>query len=165
MGRRQGARRARILKRYVTDEQRSRRPIFIATLRAAPVGCFSALLAPYVSSQDTLVAHALKNSQLAGGETCTYFGDRTPGASLILHAQVQRCRLEPFTHPPKNIREDIQTKAGAPPRIISRRGFADCSFSGSGEDVIGPIARKRQHPGSNTAASKRIQRAKSRDRF
>jgi hypothetical protein len=35
MGRRQGARRARILKRYVTDEQRSRRPIFIATLRAA----------------------------------------------------------------------------------------------------------------------------------
>ena len=35
MGRRQGARRARILKPYVTDEQRSRRPIFIATLRAA----------------------------------------------------------------------------------------------------------------------------------
>jgi hypothetical protein len=35
MGRRQGARRARIPKRYVTDEQRSRRPIFIATLRAA----------------------------------------------------------------------------------------------------------------------------------
>jgi hypothetical protein len=35
MGRRQGARRARILKRYVTDEQRSRRPNFIATLWAA----------------------------------------------------------------------------------------------------------------------------------
>jgi hypothetical protein len=42
-----------------------------------PVGCFSALLAPYVSSQDTLVAPALKNSQLTGGETYTYFGDRT----------------------------------------------------------------------------------------
>jgi hypothetical protein len=42
-----------------------------------PVGCFSALLAPYVSSQDTLVARALKNSQLTGGETYTYFGDRT----------------------------------------------------------------------------------------
>jgi hypothetical protein len=77
MGRRQGARRARILKRYVTDEQRSRRPIFIATLRAAAVGCFSALLAPYVSSPDTLVARDLKNSQLTGGETYTYFGDRT----------------------------------------------------------------------------------------
>ena len=41
MGRRQGGpsrtgtKRARILMRYVTDEQRSRRPIFIATLRAA----------------------------------------------------------------------------------------------------------------------------------
>ena len=34
MGRRQGARRARISKRYVTDEQRSRRPIFISTKHA-----------------------------------------------------------------------------------------------------------------------------------
>jgi hypothetical protein len=32
---RTGTKRARILKRYVTDEQRSGRPIFIATLRAA----------------------------------------------------------------------------------------------------------------------------------
>ncbi len=35
MGRRQGARSGAYLKRYVTDEQRRRRPIFIATLRAA----------------------------------------------------------------------------------------------------------------------------------
>jgi hypothetical protein len=35
MGRRQGTRRARILKQYVTDGVRSRRPIFIATLRVA----------------------------------------------------------------------------------------------------------------------------------
>jgi hypothetical protein len=48
-------------------EQRSRRPIFIATPWAWPVGCFSALLAPYVSIQDTLVARALKNSQLIYG--------------------------------------------------------------------------------------------------
>src|ERR1700678_2350142 len=34
MGRRQGARSGAYLTRYVTDEQRSRRPIFIATLRA-----------------------------------------------------------------------------------------------------------------------------------
>jgi hypothetical protein len=35
MGRRQGARSGAYLNRYVTDEQRGRRPIFIATLRAA----------------------------------------------------------------------------------------------------------------------------------
>jgi len=35
MGRRQGARSGAYLNRYVTDEQRSRRYIFIATLRAA----------------------------------------------------------------------------------------------------------------------------------
>src|SRR5258708_1942919 len=34
MGRRQGARSRAYLNRYVSDEQRSRRPIFIATLRA-----------------------------------------------------------------------------------------------------------------------------------
>src|SRR5262252_7651817 len=35
MGRRQGARSGAYLNRYATDEQRGRRPIFIATLRAA----------------------------------------------------------------------------------------------------------------------------------
>ena len=34
MGRRQGREEGAYLDRYVTDEQRSRRPIFIATLRA-----------------------------------------------------------------------------------------------------------------------------------
>jgi hypothetical protein len=34
MGRRQGARSGAYLNGYATDEQRSRRPIFIATLRA-----------------------------------------------------------------------------------------------------------------------------------
>jgi hypothetical protein len=81
MGRRQGARRARILDRYVIDEQRSRRPIFIATLWAAAGWLFfrpaAAGLAPYVSIHDTLVARALKNRQLASGESYTYFGDRT----------------------------------------------------------------------------------------
>src|ERR1700757_3323820 len=44
MGRRQGATREHILNRYVTEEQRRRRPIFIATLRAARLsaGCFVA---------------------------------------------------------------------------------------------------------------------------
>jgi hypothetical protein len=44
------------LNRYVTDVQRDRRPIFIATLRAGPVGCFSALLArPVVCVREIFV--------------------------------------------------------------------------------------------------------------
>src|SRR5262245_27651514 len=39
------------LERYVTDAQRSRRPIFIATPGPRLVGCFSALLASHVSIQ------------------------------------------------------------------------------------------------------------------
>ena len=50
MGRRQGGPsrtgvKGSYLNRYATDEQRGRRPIFNATLRAAASGCFSALLA------------------------------------------------------------------------------------------------------------------------
>jgi hypothetical protein len=37
------------LNGYVTDEQRSRRPIFSQPYGPRPVGCFSALLAPHVS--------------------------------------------------------------------------------------------------------------------
>src|ERR1700740_939181 len=91
------------LKRYVTDEQRSRRPIFIATLGPWPVGCFSALLAPYVSIQDTLVATAspartaLKNSQLTCGDTYAYFGDRTL-APKHLSAYRSSWVAGPFTH-------------------------------------------------------------------
>jgi hypothetical protein len=53
------------LNRYATDEQRSRRPIFIATLWAGASWLFFR------------VARALKNSQLTCGETYAYFGDRT----------------------------------------------------------------------------------------
>ena len=84
MGRRQGGpsrtgtKRARILKRYVTDEQCSRRPIFIATLWAVVSWQFFLRRGGSLRiSQDTLVARALKNSQLTGGETYTYFGDKT----------------------------------------------------------------------------------------
>src|SRR6516165_11630646 len=72
------------LNRYVTDEQRSRRPIFITTSGPRPVGCFSALLAPHVSISDMIVATASpartssKNSQLTCGERHAYLGNRTP---------------------------------------------------------------------------------------
>src|SRR5215470_4954499 len=65
------------LERYVTDEQRSRRPIFIATLRAAASWLFFRVARSSRIDLDMLVARALKNSQLTCGERYAYFGDRT----------------------------------------------------------------------------------------
>jgi hypothetical protein len=64
-------------ERYVTDEQRSRRPIFIATLWAAASWLFFRVARSSRIDLDMLVARALKNSQLTGGESHAYFGDRT----------------------------------------------------------------------------------------
>jgi hypothetical protein len=68
MGRRQGGCRTRrsgaYLNRYVTDEQRSRRPIFIATLRAVASWLFFRVARALRIDSDMLVARALKNSQL-----------------------------------------------------------------------------------------------------
>jgi len=59
------------LNRYVIDEQRSRRPIFNATLRAAAGWLFfrpaTAGLGPY-GSRYRRFARALKNSQLTCGD-------------------------------------------------------------------------------------------------
>jgi hypothetical protein len=72
MGRRQGARRGAYLKRYATDEQRSRRPIFIATLRAAASWLLFHVARSLRIGLDMLVARALaralKSSQLTCGE-------------------------------------------------------------------------------------------------
>jgi hypothetical protein len=54
--------------RDVTDEQRSRRPIFIATLWAAASWLFFRVARSLRIDLDMLVAHALKNSQLTCGE-------------------------------------------------------------------------------------------------
>ncbi len=64
MGRREGA----YLNRYVTDEQRSRRPIFNATLRAAAGWLFFRVARSLRINLDMLVARALKNSQLTCGD-------------------------------------------------------------------------------------------------
>jgi hypothetical protein len=70
-------------ERYVTDEQRSRRPIFIATLWAAASWLFFRVARSSRIDLDMLVATAspartaLKNSQLTCGEWHAYFGDRT----------------------------------------------------------------------------------------
>src|SRR6516164_8734573 len=51
------------LNRYVTDEQRSRRPIFVATLRPRPVGCFSVRRPP-----DSLLAYRFRYDRRSGLE-------------------------------------------------------------------------------------------------
>jgi hypothetical protein len=74
MGRRQGARSGAYLNRYVTDEQRGRRPIFIATLRAVASWLFFCVARSLRIDSDMLVARALKNSQLTGGESHAIYG-------------------------------------------------------------------------------------------
>ena len=69
-GREEGA----YLDRYVTDEQRSRRPIFIATLRAVASWRFFRVARSSRINSDMLVVRALKNRQLAGGESYAIYG-------------------------------------------------------------------------------------------
>jgi hypothetical protein len=68
MGRRQGARSGAYLNRYVTDEQRGRRPIFIATLRAGTCWPFFCVALSARMIQIWALVRALKNSQLTSGK-------------------------------------------------------------------------------------------------
>jgi len=74
MGRRQGARSGAYLDRYVTDEQRSCRPIFIATLRAVASWLLFRVARSLRIDADMLVTRALKNSQLTDGESHVIYG-------------------------------------------------------------------------------------------
>jgi hypothetical protein len=56
------------LNRSVTDEQRGRRPIFNATLRAAAGWLFFGVARSLRINLDMLVARALKNSQPTCGD-------------------------------------------------------------------------------------------------
>ena len=72
-GREEGA----YLDRYVTNEQRSRRPIFIATLRAVASWLFFCVALSLRINSDMLVVRALKNSQLIRqlpGESYAIYG-------------------------------------------------------------------------------------------
>ena len=63
------ARGGRILNGYVTDEQRSRWPIFNPTLWDVSSWLFFRVARSLHIDLDMLVARPLKNSQLAYGET------------------------------------------------------------------------------------------------
>jgi hypothetical protein len=68
MGRRQGARSGAYLNRYVTDEQRGRRPIFIATLWAGASWLFFRVALSARMIRYGHFVRALKNSQLTPGK-------------------------------------------------------------------------------------------------
>jgi hypothetical protein len=72
----------------VTDEQRSRWPIFIATLRAVASWPFFRVARSLRIHSDMLVARALKNSQLTDGETHVSYG--TGHLNQSLHDQAAR---------------------------------------------------------------------------
>src|SRR6202011_376993 len=75
MGRRQdgpsrtGGRSGAYLNRYATDEQRGRRPIFMATLRATASWPFFCVARSSRMNLHMLVTRALKNNQLTSGES------------------------------------------------------------------------------------------------
>src|SRR6267143_6169993 len=79
MGRRQGARSGAYLNRYVTDEQRSRRPIFIATLRAGAGWLFFCVAHSTRMIQIGALRSRLEKQPTDSRQNICYFGDRTQG--------------------------------------------------------------------------------------
>ena len=77
------------LNRCVTDEQRSRRPIFIATLWAAASWLFFRVARSLHIASDMLVARALKNSQLTcgGRHAISGTGHRQPLSAIRTYSR------------------------------------------------------------------------------
>jgi hypothetical protein len=64
------------LNRYVTDEQRRRRPIFIATLRAGASWLFFGVALSTRISKIWVFVRALKKQPTDFRQSTSYFGDR-----------------------------------------------------------------------------------------
>jgi hypothetical protein len=77
MGRRQGARSGAYLNGYVTDEQRRRRPIFIATLRAGASWPFFCVALSARMDSDMGAPSRLEKQPTDFRQNICYFGDRT----------------------------------------------------------------------------------------
>jgi ATPase family associated with various cellular activities (AAA) len=77
MGRRQGARREHISTGYVTDEQRRRRPIFIATLRAGAIWLFFRVARSTRMTQIWALRSRLEKQPTDLRQNTSYFGART----------------------------------------------------------------------------------------
>jgi hypothetical protein len=77
MGRRQGARSGAYLNRYVTDEQRGRRPIFIATLWAGASWLFFCVALSARMIQIWALRSRLEKQPTDLRQNTCYFGDWT----------------------------------------------------------------------------------------
>src|ERR1700739_2545426 len=82
MGRRQGARSGAYLDRYVTDEQRSRRPIFIATLWAGASWLFFRVARSTRMNKIWALRSRLEKQPTDLRQSTSYFGDRTLARAL-----------------------------------------------------------------------------------
>jgi hypothetical protein len=80
------------LNRYVTDEQRSRRPIFIATLWAGASWLFFRVARSTRMNQIWALRSRLEK-QSTDRQNTSYFGDRTLESESVL--LVRGCRLFP----------------------------------------------------------------------
>jgi hypothetical protein len=101
MGRRQGGpsrtgTKGAYLNRYVTDEQRSRRPIFIATLRAGASWVFFRVARSTRMTQIWALRSRLEKQPTDLRQSTCYFGDRTlppaiPFCSTVLFFREACC--------------------------------------------------------------------------
>jgi hypothetical protein len=73
------------LDRYVTDEQRSRRPIFIATLRAGASWLFFRVARSTRMTKIWVLRSRLEKQPTGRQQSTSYFGDRT----LVREAQLR----------------------------------------------------------------------------
>ena len=103
----------------MTDEQRSRWPIFIATLRAVDSWPFFRVARSLRIHSDMLVARALKDGQLVDGETHVSYG--TGHLNQSLHDPAARGTID-VSSLPQLEGESINAFCFLPPTARLRRG-------------------------------------------
>src|ERR1700691_950123 len=80
------------LHRYVTDEQRSRRPIFIATLRAVASWLFFRVARSTRMNQIWALRSRLEKQPTGRRRKPCYLWDRTLGVALKTRRALKACR-------------------------------------------------------------------------
>ena len=143
----------------MTEEQRSRRPIFIATLRAVASWLFFRVARSLRIDSDMLVARALKNSQLADGESHVSYGtghlnqslrDRAARDTIGVHSlpqlageSVSASCLPPASGKP-SARQAVFDLVGRNAGLeikCNARGFIHPKFN-DGKEAVGLIVRE-----------------------
>ena len=100
--------------RYVTDEQRRRRPIFIATLRAGASWLFFCVALSTRIIKIWVFVRALKKQPTDSRQSSCYFGDRTLGepTAAFWQAMPLRCRDRSRAIPGRTSKEGAELEKG-----------------------------------------------------